>query len=60
MTALAVSLVATGIALFALGVVKGKVARLHLVRSGVEVLVIGGISAGLGYLIGTLGPRMFG
>jgi VIT1/CCC1 family predicted Fe2+/Mn2+ transporter len=59
-TALPVSLVATGLALFLLGVVKGKVARLHLVRSGLEVLLIGGISAGLGYLIGSVGPRLVG
>lgn len=59
-TALPVSLVATGLALFILGVVKGQVARLRLVRSGLEVLIVGGISAGLGYLIGGLGPHLFG
>ncbi len=59
-TALVVSLIATGIALFALGVIKGKVARLALARSGLQVLLIGGASAGLGYLIGSVGPRIFG
>jgi len=59
-TALAVSLAATGLALFTLGVVKGKVARLQLVRSGLDVLLVGGVSAGLGYLIGGLGPHLFG
>lgn len=59
-TALAVSLAATGLALFTLGVVKGRVARLQVIRSGLEVLLVGGISAGLGYLIGGLGPHLFG
>jgi hypothetical protein len=40
------------LALFVLGLAKGKVARLTLVRSGLQVLVIGGASAGVGYLIG--------
>jgi predicted membrane protein (TIGR00267 family) len=53
-TALAVSLAVTAVALFALGVVKGRVARLALVRSGTQVLAIGSASAGIGYLIGTL------
>jgi len=58
--ALPVSLAATGFALFALGYIKGKVARLSLVRSGLEVLVVGGLSAAIGYLIGTVGPQLFG
>jgi VIT1/CCC1 family predicted Fe2+/Mn2+ transporter len=58
--ALPVSLVATGMALFALGYIKGRVARLSLVRSGVEVLVVGALSAGMGFLIGSVGPRLFG
>jgi VIT1/CCC1 family predicted Fe2+/Mn2+ transporter len=58
--ALPISLVATGIALFGLGWVKGRVAHLSLVRSGLEVLVVGGLSAGIGYLIGTVGPSLFG
>jgi predicted membrane protein (TIGR00267 family) len=53
-TALVVSLAVTAAALFTLGVVKGRVARLALVRSGVQVLVIGGASAAIGYLIGAL------
>ncbi len=58
--ALAVSLAATGVALFVLGVLKGKVARLQLARSGLQVLLVGGASAGIGYLIGSVGPRLFG
>jgi hypothetical protein len=52
-TALPISLAATALALFVLGLAKGKVARLALLRSGLQVLVIGGASAGVGYLIGT-------
>lgn len=58
--ALALSLFATGCALFTLGVVKGRVAHMALVRSGVQVLFVGGASAGIGWLIGSLGPRLFG
>ncbi len=58
-TALPVSLVATAIALFSLGIIKGAVARLALIRSGLQVLLIGGASAGLGYLIGEFAPRLF-
>ena len=57
--ALALSMVATGLRLFALGVLKGRVARLALARSGLQVLVVGALSAGIGYLIGGLGPHLF-
>ena len=57
--ALPISLVCTGLALFALGVLKGRVAHIALVRSGLQVLVIGGISAGIGYLIGSVVPKFF-
>ena len=53
-TALPVSIVCTLVALFALGVTKGRVARQHLVRSGIQVLLIGGLSAAIGYGIGHL------
>ncbi|MEA2486309.1 MAG: vacuolar iron transporter family protein [Actinomycetota bacterium] len=58
-TALPISLIATAIALFSLGILKGVVARLALFRSGLQVLIIGGASAGLGYLIGEFAPRLF-
>ncbi len=58
--ALAASLAATGIALFALGALKGRVARMALIRSGLQVMLVGGASAGIGYLIGSLGPRLVG
>ena len=41
-------------ALFALGVAKGRVARMSLVASGLQVAIVGSISAGLGYAIGRL------
>jgi len=58
--ALPISLVTTAFALFALGVVKGRVVRMALVRSGIQVLCIGGSSAAIGYLIGSIIPRLFG
>ena len=50
--ALLLSLLCTLAALFALGIAKGKVARMSLAFSGTQVAVVGSISAGLGYLIG--------
>ena len=58
-TALPISLAATALALFGLGVLKGRVARLALMRSGLQVLIIGGLSAAIGYVIGTVGPTLF-
>jgi len=52
--ALVISLICTLGALFALGVAKGVVARMSLVRSGLQVAVIGSISAGIGFAIGRL------
>jgi VIT1/CCC1 family predicted Fe2+/Mn2+ transporter len=59
-TALGVSLAATAIALFSLGVLKGRVTRMALTRSGIQVLAVGGASAGIGYVIGTIVPRLVG
>jgi len=50
--ALPISLVCTLVALFLLGVAKGKVARQQIVRAGMQVLTIGAISAGVGFAIG--------
>ncbi|MEI7889996.1 MAG: VIT1/CCC1 transporter family protein, partial [Actinomycetes bacterium] len=52
--ALPISIVCTLIALFALGVVKGTVARQKRRWSGIQVLLIGGLSAAIGYGIGHL------
>jgi VIT1/CCC1 family predicted Fe2+/Mn2+ transporter len=54
-----VSLVATaGLPLFALGVLKGRVAGVVLLRIGLQVLLVGGGSAAIDYLIGVLVPKL--
>ncbi len=58
--ALPISLIVTVLSLFALGLVKGRVVRTALMRSGLEVLLVGGASASLGYLVGVVVPRMLG
>jgi VIT1/CCC1 family predicted Fe2+/Mn2+ transporter len=58
--ALPTSLVLTVVALILIGLIKGKLANLNLVRSVVEVVVVGGVSAGGGYLLGTVLPRLLG
>lgn len=50
--ALVVSLACTFVALFALGVAKATVARQMRLRGGLQVLVIGSASAGVGFVIG--------
>jgi VIT1/CCC1 family predicted Fe2+/Mn2+ transporter len=57
---LVVSLAATALALFGLGLVKGRVAGMSLVLGGIQVLAVGGASAGIGYLIGQVVPRLSG
>jgi vacuolar iron transporter family protein len=58
--ALGASLACTLLALFAVGVAKGRVTRLSLGRSGVQVAIVGSISAGVGYLIGHLVTSLSG
>jgi len=58
--ALIVSLVCTLIALFTLGVFKGRVARQALARSGMQVLIIGSVSAGVGFAIGHIVTSIVG
>jgi VIT1/CCC1 family predicted Fe2+/Mn2+ transporter len=50
--ALAVSVASTLLALFSVGVAKGRVTRLSLLRSGVQVMIIGSVSAAVGFAIG--------
>jgi vacuolar iron transporter family protein len=52
--ALAISLACTLVALFAIGVAKGRITRLSLLRSGLQVAIVGSVSAGVGYAIGHL------
>lgn len=54
LTALVVSVACTLVALFALGVVKGRVGRQPQARAGAQVLIIGAISAAVGFGIGHL------
>lgn len=58
--ALPVSIVLTVVALVVVGIIKGKLADLNLIRSILEVVVVGGVSAGGGYLLGVVIPRLFG
>ena len=55
---LAVSLAATAVALIALGIVKARIAGLSRVRSGVQVLLIGSGAAAIGFLVGTIIPKL--
>ena len=52
--ALVISLASTLLALFFVGVAKGQVTHLSLLRSGLQVMIVGSISAGVGYAIGHL------
>lgn len=52
--ALIASLTCTLVALFALGVAKGRIARQVWARAGVQVMIIGSISAAVGFGIGHL------
>ena len=58
--ALAISLTCTLLALFAVGVAKGQVTRLSLLRSGLQVMIVGSISAGVGFAIGHLVTTLSG
>jgi vacuolar iron transporter family protein len=58
--ALPLSLLLTCLALVIVGVIKGKLANLNLIRSSLEVVVVGGASAAGGYLLGSLIPHLLG
>jgi vacuolar iron transporter family protein len=58
--ALPVSIALTVVALVLVGFIKGKLANLDLVRSTLEVVAVGVVSAGGGYLLGVVIPRLFG
>jgi hypothetical protein len=38
--------------MFAVGAVKGRITRLWVPRSGLQVMIVGSLSAGVGYAIG--------
>ena len=52
--ALVTSIVCTLVALFALGVAKGRIARQAWQRAGIQVMLIGSASAAVGFVIGHL------
>jgi VIT1/CCC1 family predicted Fe2+/Mn2+ transporter len=58
--ALPLSLCLTVLALIIIGIIKGKLAELNLFRSSLEIVLVGILSAGGGYLLGTLVPKLFG
>ncbi len=51
--ALPISLALTAVALVIIGVIKGKLASMNLLISVIEIMVVGVISAGGGYVLGT-------
>jgi VIT1/CCC1 family predicted Fe2+/Mn2+ transporter len=58
--ALPISLALTFVALVIVGYIKGKLAQMNLVRSVIEIVAIGSLSAGGGYVLGTWLPRLLG
>ena len=53
-TAFNVSVMLSGLALFGLGAAKVFVTRLNPWRSGLEMLMVGGVAAAVAYIIGSL------
>ncbi|HUC94752.1 MAG TPA: VIT1/CCC1 transporter family protein [Candidatus Saccharimonadales bacterium] len=58
--AIITSILATFVALFSIGLIKGKVATLPLIKSGLEVLLIGAGAGIGGYFLGTILPHILG
>jgi vacuolar iron transporter family protein len=58
--ALPISVACTLAALFVLGIIKGSVARQRLLFAGLQVLLIGGVSAGIGWVIGHVVTNIVG
>ena len=57
--AIGVSVGATLAGLFALGIIKGRMVERSPLLQGLEILGIGTLSAGVGYALGELIPRLF-
>src|ERR671936_3137207 len=57
-TALVVSVIASGVALFALGAVKSRWTRANPLRSGLEIVTLAAIAGIGGYLVGTVLPEL--
>ncbi len=58
--ALPVSIIATLLALFGIGLLKARFASLPYFSSGLQVLAIGAFAAFGGYFLGTVVPKLFG
>ncbi|MHB8618159.1 MAG: VIT1/CCC1 transporter family protein [Chloroflexota bacterium] len=58
--ALPASFLLTFLALLAVGLMKGKLARVNLFRSVIEIVAVGALSAGGGYFLGNVVPRLLG
>ena len=56
--AIAVSVSGALVGLFVLGLVKGRLVQKSPVLQGLEILVIGAVSAGIGFLLGDIIPRL--
>jgi VIT1/CCC1 family predicted Fe2+/Mn2+ transporter len=54
------ALIATGLVLFGIGVVKSRWAHRSALSSGLEVLALGAIAGIAGYLFGTVLPQLLG
>jgi VIT1/CCC1 family predicted Fe2+/Mn2+ transporter len=50
----------TVVALVIVGIIKGLLANLNLLRGTLEVVVVGLVSAGGGYLLGVVIPHLLG
>jgi vacuolar iron transporter family protein len=59
-TALPLSIGLTFLVLAGIGVVRGTLAQIGLLRSALEVLAVGVLTGGGGYLLGTFVPRLLG
>ena len=57
-TAIAVSVAGALLALFVLGMAKGRLVQKSPVLQGLEILVIGAVSAAIGFLLGDVIPRL--
>jgi VIT1/CCC1 family predicted Fe2+/Mn2+ transporter len=53
-TAFITSIILSGVALFILGAAKVLVTRLNPIRSGLEMLIVGGAAASVAYIVGAL------
>jgi predicted membrane protein (TIGR00267 family) len=59
-TAIPVSVAASLIGLFVLGVGKGRIVQKSPLLQGLEIVGIGVVSAGIGFALGDLIPRLLG